>query len=74
VPEYPGVYVDEVIPGKPIAGVTTSTSGFLGSIRRGGEALVKAAAMILLGVLIGATVAITLHKLLPRRCRQLQSN
>jgi hypothetical protein len=73
VPEYPGIYVDEVAPGTSIEGVRTSTSAFIGSIRRGGEAMVKAAAMISLGVLIGAIVAITLDKLSRRRCGQAHS-
>jgi hypothetical protein len=73
VREYPGVYVDEVVPGKSIEGVTTSASALLGSIRRSVEAIVKAAAVISLGVLVGAVVAITVDKLLHRRCRRAHS-
>src|SRR5512145_767785 len=45
MPEYltPGVYIEEFeIGGKPIEGVSTSTTGFLGLTQRGPTSLVKA--------------------------------
>jgi len=62
VPEYlyPGVYVEEIDPGKSIEGVPTSTSGFLGSIRCSLGASVKIAAVLVFGVLLGAAAAIAL--------------
>jgi hypothetical protein len=71
--EYPGVYVDEESAGKSIEGVPTSAGGFLESIRRCREAIIKAAVVSLLGVLLGAVVAITLDNLLHGRCRQAHS-
>ena len=46
---YPGVYVEETsFRSKPIEGVSTSARGLLGSIRRGVDAIVKAAAFLIL--------------------------
>jgi hypothetical protein len=70
VPEYlaPGVYVEETsYRSKSIEGVpTTGTRGFLGSIRRAVDAPVKIAAILVLGVLLGAAAAIALGM----RCRR----
>ena len=74
MPEYPGVYVEEVVPGKSIEGVTTGTSAFVELIRRSAGAIVKAAAVVLLGVLIGAVAAVTMDKALHRRCRRSRSD
>ena len=64
MPEYlhPGVYVEELDPGKSIEGVPTSTSGFLGSFRCSLGASLKIAAVLVFGVLLGAAAAIALDK------------
>jgi hypothetical protein len=64
VPEYlhPGVYVEEIDPGKSIEGVPTSADDFLGSIRCSLGAAVKIAAVLVFGVLLGAAAAIVLDK------------
>jgi phage tail sheath protein FI len=64
VPEYlyPGVYVEEIDPGKSIEGVPTGTSGFLGSIRCSLGASATIAAVLVFGVLIGAVAAIAVDK------------
>jgi hypothetical protein len=70
VPEYPGVYVDEVPPGKPIEGVSTTTKDFVGCIRRGAAAIVKGAAVFGIGVLLGIVAAVAVDKW-RRRGRQV---
>jgi hypothetical protein len=62
VPEYlyPGVYVEEIDPGKSIEGVPTSTGGLLGWIRCSLDASAKIAAVLVFGVLLGAAAAIAL--------------
>jgi hypothetical protein len=53
VPEYlaPGVYVEETsYRSKSIEGVSTITRGFFGTIRRGGDTIAMAAAVLVLGV------------------------
>jgi hypothetical protein len=73
VPEYPGIYVEEIVPGKSIEGVPTGTSAFVELIRRSAGAIVKAA-VVLLGVLIGAAAAVTVDKAMRRRCRRARSD
>jgi phage tail sheath protein FI len=70
MPEYlaPGVYVEEVeLPAKSIEGVSTSTKAFVGSIRRGLDALVKAVAIVVLGMLVGVAASIAVDKWHRRR-------
>ena len=68
VPEYPGVYLEEVdLPAKSIEGVSTRTKRFVGSIRRGVDAIAKAAAVVALGMLLGVGASITLDKWRRRR-------
>ena len=62
VPEYPGVYVDEAPPGKPIEGVSTTTKCFVGCIRRGAVAIVRGAAVFGIGVLLGIVAAVAVDK------------
>jgi hypothetical protein len=70
VPEYPGVYLEEVdLPAKSVEGVSTSTKRFVGSIRRGVDAIAKAAAVVALGMLLGVGASITLDKWRRRRRR-----
>jgi len=75
MPEYlqPGVYVEEVdFRSKSIEGVSTSTRGFVGSIRRRVDAIVKTAAVVMLGVLLGVVASIAVDKG-RRRCRRAPS-
>jgi phage tail sheath protein FI len=61
MPEYlaPGVYLEEVAyRSKPIEGVSTCTKGFIGSIRLSAAAVVRGAAVVGLGVLLGVVAAI----------------
>jgi hypothetical protein len=67
VPEYPGVYLEEVDLPATIEGVSTGTKRFVGSIRRGVDAIAKAAAVFALGMLLGVGVSITLDKWRRRR-------
>jgi hypothetical protein len=73
VPEYlaPGVYVEETsYRSKSIEGVPTSTRGFLGSIRRGANTTIRAVAVAVLGVLLGAVVSIAVDEARRRRRRR----
>jgi phage tail sheath protein FI len=72
VPEYlaPGVYVEETsYRSKSIEGVSTITRGFFGTIRRGGDTIAMAAAVLVLGVLLGVVASIAVDK--ARRRRQV---
>ena len=72
MPEHlaPGVYVEEVAyRSKPIEGVSTTTKGFVGSIRRGADAIVRGAAVFGLGVLLGVAAASAVDKRRRRRRR-----
>jgi hypothetical protein len=72
MPEYlaPGVYVEETsYRSKSIEGVSTSTGGFLGSIRRGVDASAKTVAIVMVGVLLGVAVSVTVDKARRRRRR-----
>jgi len=72
VPEYlaPGVYVEEAsYRSKSIEGVSTSTRGFVGSIRRGVDATAKTVALVVVGVLLGAGASIAVDKARRRRRR-----
>ncbi|HEY8236465.1 MAG TPA: hypothetical protein VIF85_07500 [Gaiellaceae bacterium] len=70
MPEYPGVYLEEVdLPAKSVEGVSTSTKRFVGSIRRGVDAIAKAAVVVALGMLLGVGASITLDKWRRRRRR-----
>jgi phage tail sheath protein FI len=75
VPEYlaPAVFVEETsYRSKSIEGVSTSTSGFVGSIRRGVGAIVKTAAVVTLGVLVGVIASIAVDRA-RSRCRRAPS-
>jgi hypothetical protein len=68
VPEYPGVYLEEVdLPAKSIEGVSTSTKRFVCSIQRGVDAIAKAAAVVALGMFLGVGASITLDRWRRRR-------
>ena len=72
MPEYlaPGVYVEETnYRSKSIEGVSTSTRGLLGSIRRGVDAVAKAVAVVAVGVLLGVVASIAVDKARRRRRR-----
>jgi len=63
VPEYPGVYLDEAPPGKPVEGISTTTKDFVGGcIRRGAAAIVRGAAVFGIGVLLGIVAAVAVDK------------
>lgn len=72
MPEYlaPGVYVEETsYRSKSIEGVSTSTLGFLGSIRRGVDASAKSVAVVVVGVFLGAALSVAVGKARRRRQR-----
>jgi phage tail sheath protein FI len=72
VPEYlaPGVYIEESsYRSKSIEGVSTSTRGFVGSIRRGVDASAKSVAVVVAGVFVGAALSVAVGKARRRRRR-----
>jgi hypothetical protein len=62
MPEYPAVFVEEIDFPEAIEGVSTSRKGFVGSIRRSANAIAKAAAAVVLGMLLGVVASIAVDK------------
>lgn len=74
MPEYlaPGVYVEETsYRSKSIEGVSTSTRGFVGSIRRGVDASAKSMGVVVGGIFLGAALSVAVGKARRRRRRPL---
>jgi hypothetical protein len=62
MPEYPPVFVEEIDFPEAIEGVSTSRKGFAGSIRRSANAIARAAAAVVLGMLVGVVGSIAADK------------
>lgn len=67
----PGVYVEETsYRSKSIEGVSTSSSGLVGSFRRGVDAVAKIVAVVVVGALLGAAAAVAVDKARRERPRR----